>query len=122
MSSKRSPSPGSFGAADPGVRDEGVQRLVERSLHGGLVADVDRPRRRAVDHVAEARLVAGEQRQPRAFGCEPLCDRAPDAGPGAGDDDVLPLEAIHAGESTGCRAQCRTFGERGVTIVSTATL
>ena len=55
----------------------------------------------ARDDVAQARLVAREQRQPRALGGEPLRDRAPDPGPGSGDDDVLPLEAIHAGESTG---------------------
>ena len=48
----------------------------------------------------EPRLVAIEQRQPRALGGEPLRDREPDPARRSGDDDVLPLETIHAGEST----------------------
>ena len=62
----------------------------------------------------ERRLVAIEQRQPRALGGEPLGDREPDAARRSGDGDVLPLEAVHAAESTSAaRSEERSASARG---------
>ena len=68
MSSKRSPAPGVFGAADAGVGDECVERAVDGREHLVAVADVARLRDGARDDVAQPLLVAGEQRQARALG------------------------------------------------------
>ena len=100
MSSQRSPSPGSFGPPMPAFAtsaSSGSSNAARTASRSRMSTDL---RRRAGDDVAQPRLVAREQRQARALVGEPLRDRAADARPGAGDDDVLALESLHAGEST----------------------
>src|SRR6185312_8867041 len=78
-----------------GVRDEEVERLVDRGANLGLVADVAGLDRRAVDDSLETGGIAGEQREAGAFGGEPLGDRAADPRAGAGDDGVGAVESPH---------------------------
>lgn len=85
--------------ADPGVRDERVERAVDRGADLRLVADVAGTRRGSLDDVAQPRLVAGEEREPRTLCCDAFGNGATDARPGSGDDDVSAFES-QAGEFT----------------------
>ena len=71
MSSKRSPAPGLVRAADAGVRDERVERAVDRREHLVAVADVARLRDGAGNDVRAAaprrgRAASGARPRPRA--------------------------------------------------------
>ena len=87
-------------AADAGVRDERVERLGERGEDRLAVADVDDARRRARDDVRDAtrRGRAASAARPRRRAARAIASPIPVAR--AGDGDVLPFEAVHAGEST----------------------
>ena len=108
-------------AADAGIRDQEVERLVDRRQHLLAVADVAGAHGRAGHDVLQPRHVAREQRQARALFGEALRDRAADARPCAGDDGVLAFESLHAGESTAVALRnVARSASAATTIVSTA--
>src|SRR5215213_10352722 len=99
MSCQRSAATGSFGPRS-GVRDEGVERAIDRREHLVAIADVARARLGALDRGPEELLVRAEERQRPAARTEPACDRAPDLRSGAGDERVP-----QAAESTAAAAR-----------------
>ena len=99
ISSKRSPSPGSFAPPIPAFATSASSGSVNAAKTCVAVADVDRRgSSRPSDVRARSSRSSSVRRAPSAARRSAIASPIPFAG--SGDDDVLPLETIHAGEST----------------------